>query len=90
MTQLESLKAAFDRGESLTVAEALTRFGIYALSQRCGELNRSGYKVIGRMVKLPNGKSVKRYSKGLWQDGIHDDTQALQMWLDHGGLVSGS
>ena len=31
MTQLDTLKAAFDRNESLTVAEALSRYGIYAL-----------------------------------------------------------
>lgn len=62
MTQLESLKAAFNRGESLTVAEALTRFGIYALSQRCGELQRMGYPIVSERVSLPNGKSVCRYS----------------------------
>jgi helix-turn-helix protein len=63
MTQIETLKAAFDRGESLTVAEALTRFGIYALSQRVGQLDRSGYPVEHEMVTLPSGKRVARYSK---------------------------
>jgi helix-turn-helix protein len=63
MTQIETLKAAFDRGESLTVAEALTRFGIYALSQRVGELDRSGYPTEHEMVTLPNGKRIARYSK---------------------------
>lgn len=63
MTQLQSLKAAFDLGESSTVAEALGRHGIYALSQRVGELRRAGYPVLVDMVKLPNGKHVATYSK---------------------------
>ena len=63
MTHLESLKAAFDRGESLTVAEALTRFGIYALSQRCTDLRREGYPVDSTMIELPSGKRVARYAK---------------------------
>ena len=57
------LKAAFDAGAELTVAEALTRFGIYALSQRCGELDRAGYPIESEMIDLPNGKHCKRYRR---------------------------
>ena len=63
MTQLDILKAAFDRGEELSVAEALTRYGVYALSQRVGELDRSGYAVEHERVTLPNGKRIARYHK---------------------------
>ena len=63
MTQTDTLKAAFDRGETLTVAEALTLYGIYALSQRCGELRREGYPLESELVEIPNGKHVARYSK---------------------------
>ena len=63
MSQLEMLKQALDRGESLTVAEALTQYGIYALSQRIGQLDRGGYPTEHEMITLPSGKRVCRYSK---------------------------
>ena len=64
MTQLEQLADAFDRGEALTVATALTRYGIYALSQRCGDLFRAGYPVESRTIETPTGKHVSEYFKG--------------------------
>ncbi len=65
MTQLEQLADAFDRGERLTVAVALDKYGIYALSQRCGELTRKWcYPVDSKFVNLPNGKTVKEYFRG--------------------------
>ena len=64
MTQLQILADAFDAGKSLTVAEALSKYGIYALSQRCGELSRMGYPVDSRFVDLPNGKRIKEYFRG--------------------------
>lgn len=63
MTQLDTLRAAFDAGEELTVADALARFGIYALSQRCGELDRGGYPIESEMVTLANGKRIARYRR---------------------------
>lgn len=63
MNQLDILKAAFDQGEELTVAVALTKYGIYALSQRCGELTRKGYPVVSELVTTPTGKHIARYSK---------------------------
>lgn len=64
MTQAELLAEAFDRGEKLTVALALDRYGVYALSQRCGELFRAGYPVESRTVSLPSGKHVSEYFRG--------------------------
>ena len=63
MSQLLILKGAFERGESLTVAEALSRYGIYALSQRCGDLCKQGYPVSSDWETTPSGKHVVRYSK---------------------------
>lgn len=63
MSQLLILQSAFDRGESLTVAEALSRYGIYALSQRAGDLRREGYPVISETEVTPTGKRIARYSK---------------------------
>ena len=64
MTQCEQLAEAFDRGEHLTVATALSLYGVYALSQRCGELWKSGYPVESHTVRLPNGKHVSEYFRG--------------------------
>ena len=61
MSQSEMLLDALKRGERLTVAEALTRYGIYALSQRAGELRREGYPVVATMTPLPSGKRVAVY-----------------------------
>ena len=61
MTQLDTLRAAFDRGERLTVASALAQYGIYALSQRCGELARDGYPLESQSIPLPSRKRVKEY-----------------------------
>lgn len=63
MTQVEILADALDRGERLTVAVALEKYGIYALSQRCGELAK-WYPVESRTVSLPSGKHVSEYFKG--------------------------
>lgn len=57
MTQHETLLAAFRRGERLTVGEAMLKYGVYALSQRCGEMP----EVQSEWVKTPSGKRVKRY-----------------------------
>lgn len=65
MSQLEILANAFDRGEHLTVASALSLYGIYALSQRCGELSREwGYPVESKTIKTPTGKHVSEYFRG--------------------------
>jgi hypothetical protein len=62
MNQLSMLDEHFSRGGSLTVGEALTQFGVYALSQRVGELKRElGKPVVDDWVALPSGKRVKRY-----------------------------
>ena len=65
MTQLEILADALDRGEHLTVAVALDRYGVYALSQRMGELSRKwGYPVESRTIETPTGKHISEYFKG--------------------------
>lgn len=65
MTQLEILADALDAGERLTVAVALEKYGVYALSQRMGELSRAwGYPVESRTIKTPSGKHVSEYFRG--------------------------
>jgi hypothetical protein len=65
MTQLQILADALDRGERLTVAVALEKYGVYALSQRMGELARKWkYPVDSRTVETPTGKRVSEYFRG--------------------------
>jgi hypothetical protein len=51
---------------TLTTGEALTKLGVYALSQRVGDINRGQYGVNIRrdMVEVDSGKRVARYSIG--------------------------
>lgn len=59
MTQCEELLAAFRRGEKLSVRDALLKYGVYALSQRVGELKRE-HDIRSEMVKVGK-KHVARY-----------------------------
>ena len=61
MTQLDKLSDWFGSGRTLTVAEALTQLGIYALSQRVGELKRQGVPIESDMIETPGGARVARY-----------------------------
>ena len=64
MTQCERLLEHFARGGTLTVAEALEQFGVFALSQRVGELKREGVPIESEMVKTAGGARVARYRLG--------------------------
>lgn len=60
-TQHYKLLRAFERGEQLTVAEALTQYGVYALSQRVGELKRMGWPIVSEPFETSGGARVARY-----------------------------
>lgn len=60
-TQKYALLMALQRGEHLTVAKALTEYGVYALSQRIGELKRAGWPIESRMVEVASGARVAEY-----------------------------
>lgn len=57
---LERLQA----GERHTVATALERLRIYALSQRVGELRRAGWPILDRWLDTAGGARVKEYFIG--------------------------
>ena len=63
-TQLGMLLQALQRGEKLTVAQALTQYGCYALSQRMGDLKRMGWPVLTSTITTNSGKRVAQYSWG--------------------------
>jgi hypothetical protein len=54
------LTALFD-GEKLTVSYALEKYGVYALSQRMGELIRFGWPVKKVWKTVRSGKRVMEY-----------------------------
>lgn len=60
MTQNEKLLAAMRRGERLTVKVALDRYGVYALSQRIGEIRKS-QAVESRTITTLSGARVSEY-----------------------------
>ncbi len=61
-TQHYALLQAFQRGERLTVGVALQQYGVYALSQRVGDLKRRyGWPVQSRMVKTNGGAVIAEY-----------------------------
>ena len=70
MTQTAMLLQHLTQGQSFTVGEALALLGIYALSQRIGELKRQGEPIKDEWVSLPSGKRVKRYSWDYEQERV--------------------
>ena len=60
-TMTWDLLMALQSGERLTPLTALERYRCFSLSQRMGELRRSGWPIVSRMVKLNSGKSVAEY-----------------------------
>lgn len=59
-TQRKMILTHLQSGRTLSVAQALTQYGIYALSQRIGELKRNGFPQI-RTTMIKNGQ--KRYAE---------------------------
>lgn len=53
--------SALIRGERLTVAVALERYQVYALSQEVGRLKALGWPIQSERVELPSGKNVSEY-----------------------------
>lgn len=64
MNQADLILAYLTAGGTLTVGEALTKFGCYALSQRIGDLKRDGVPIESKMITLPNGKRIAQYKIG--------------------------
>lgn len=60
-TQAYNLLRAFKRGERLTVKTALDQYGVYALSQRVGELKRMGWPIESVPLKTEGGARVACY-----------------------------
>lgn len=64
MTQHQQILGYLKRGGKLTVLKALKMFGVYALSQRIGELRRDGHNIQPKMITLSNGKRIAQYTMG--------------------------
>ena len=61
MNQSDEILRYLRDNNTLTVLEAIQRFGVYALSQRVGDLKREGHNIESEIIKLPNGKRIARY-----------------------------
>jgi hypothetical protein len=60
-TQHYELLMAMQAGHRLTVAKALTEYGVYALSQRVGDLRKLGWPIMSRTVETHGGARVSEY-----------------------------
>lgn len=61
-TQCYELLMAYQRGERLTVLTALQKYGVYALSQRNGDLRtRYGWPIKSTTVETAGGAKVSEY-----------------------------
>lgn len=61
-SQCYKLLMAYQRGEKLTVAVALSKYGVYALSQRNGDLRRKyGWPILSRTVRTAGGADISEY-----------------------------
>jgi hypothetical protein len=61
-TQAYEILKYLQSGRTLTVAKAMSELGVYALSQRCGELRRMGWPIKSRPVEIHPGTRVSEYS----------------------------
>ena len=60
--QLYEILMYLERGGRLTVAKAMSELGVYALSQRCGELKRTyGWPIQSRALKVGPKTYVAEY-----------------------------
>lgn len=59
--QLWDILLVLRAGVRLTVARALAEHGVYALSQRVGELKLLGWPVRSQIIALPSGKHCAEY-----------------------------
>jgi hypothetical protein len=60
-SQCKEILRYLAQGKTLTVVEAIEKFGCYALSQRCGDLRKDGWPIKCRMVKVASGKRIGQY-----------------------------
>jgi hypothetical protein len=63
--QQQQILTHLNEGKTLTVGEALSLYGIYALSQRIGELRRMGYQIESVPFKTESGAVVARYRRSV-------------------------
>lgn len=61
-TQCYDILMYLQSGRTLTVSKALSELGVYALSQRIGELKRAGWPIQARALKIRNKCYVAEYS----------------------------
>jgi hypothetical protein len=60
-TMTHELLMALKRGEQLTPLSALEKYRCFSLSQRMGELRRSGWPIRSSMVSVNSGKKIACY-----------------------------
>lgn len=62
MTQCDLILQHLLGGGSLTALDSLNLFGCLSLSQRIGDLKRSGHPILSELIETPSHKHISRYS----------------------------
>ena len=90
MNQKEQILNILRRGESLTVLSALRRVGVYALSQRIGELIAEGHPIKSKWYKYTTDFGEKKQIKEYYMDkevapawSMAQQELADNAWRDH-------
>ncbi len=60
-SQTQRILTALQQGERITPLDALDRFGCFRLSARIADIEKQGYRVNRKMIKLCNGNRFKEY-----------------------------
>ena len=79
--QLLAILLELQRGRRLTVAVALSELGVYALSQRVGELRRLGWPIDRTMVRTRGGATVAEYYLRQAQDKTDPNLAVAMAYL---------
>ena len=79
--QLRDILRELQHGRRLTVAVALSELGVYALSQRIGELRRLGWPIERTMVRTRGGATVAEYYLRQAQDKTEPNLDVSMAYL---------
>lgn len=84
MTQNDAILSALQRGERLTPADALSKYGTFRLAARIWDLKQDGHAISERMVKVAgrDGTTCLVAEYSMETPGVLFDTKPAFRWED--------
>lgn len=82
MTQNDTILSALQRGERLTPADAMSKYGTFRLAARIWDLKQAGHAIVERMVKVPgrDGTTCLVAEYSMAEPGLLLDTKPAFVW----------